>query len=45
MDKIDLETKNGNNCVTRWGDRAVNDFNALNEAGQGSGVWVDDMKD
>lgn len=39
MDKIDLETKNGNNCVTRWGDRAVQDFNRMNEQGQDSGVW------
>jgi hypothetical protein len=38
MDKIDLETKQGTNCVTRWGDKAVRDLSALNE-GQESGVW------
>lgn len=27
MDRIDLETKHGDNCVTRWADRAGNDFN------------------
>jgi len=40
MDKIDLETKNGTNCVTRWGDRAVQDIQRLNDAQQQqSGVW------
>lgn len=26
MDSIDLETKSGVNCVTRWADRAADDF-------------------
>jgi len=29
MDKIDLETKNGNNCVTRWSDRATSDYQRM----------------
>jgi len=33
MDGIDLETKNGVNCVTRWADRANDDFTKMNQAG------------
>ena len=33
MDKIDLETKNGVNCVTRWADRANDDFQRAQAAG------------
>ena len=36
MDSIDLETKNGVNCVTRWADRAENDFKRAQEAGGAS---------
>lgn len=31
MDKIDLETKGGNNCVTRWADRAKDDLARLDD--------------
>jgi magnesium-transporting ATPase (P-type) len=41
MDKIDLETKSGHNCVTRWADRAGSDLGRLAEEEKGSGVWVD----
>ena len=33
MDSIDLETKAGVNCVTRWADRANDDFKRAQEAG------------
>jgi hypothetical protein len=31
MDAIDLETKDGKNCVTRWSDRALTDYQRMNE--------------
>jgi hypothetical protein len=33
MDSIDLETKNGVNCVTRWADRANDDFQRAQKVG------------
>lgn len=33
MDAIDLETKNGVNCVTRWADRAGDDYKKAMAAG------------
>lgn len=31
MDAIDLETKDGKNCVTRWSDRAASDYKRMSE--------------
>jgi hypothetical protein len=39
MDSIDLETKNGVNCVTRWADRAESDFKAAAAASGGSASY------
>jgi len=38
MDRIDLETKTGKNCVTRWADRASSDYKRMHED-RGSGVY------
>lgn len=39
MDKIDLETKHGSNCVTRWADKANDQYSSLNSGTHDSGVW------
>lgn len=31
MDAIDLETKEGKNCVTRWSDRAAADYQRMTD--------------